>query len=130
MTTTELNDGKLHLRLRLSFKTIPAYSAVTNTEVFNGVANYALITMGGMLRQFEAPIPSNGILDIDHIFEKIPMSETYHNQIGFTERSTPEMMARGMNYNIEVIFILFLLFSLLTNDFYKLFFTNHILIFF
>jgi hypothetical protein len=120
MNITKNEEGKLHLKLRLSFKTIPAFSTVSNTEVFSGVANYVTITMGGMLRHFESPIPKDGILDIDHVFEKIPTSETYHNQIGWSERSTPEMMARGLNYNIEVISILLRLFSMIfTNQFQK-----------
>lgn len=49
--------AEFHLRARLRVRTVPAVHGVNDKRFYYGVANYAMITMGGRMEHFEAVIP-------------------------------------------------------------------------
>lgn len=53
------------------------------------------------LTHFEAVVPEDGVLDVDHVFEEIKSGESYYNQMEWRGDPSDRMVEQGLNYNRE-----------------------------
>lgn len=101
MSEAEADGGgsnPFRLKLRLNVRTIPVVRNV-HTDVLPGLANYIVVTMGGRMKQFEAAIPHDGIIDINHVFEPIVVGSNYHDQAKLGDLPPSDAMRlSGLDY--------------------------------
>lgn len=87
------------LKLRLKVETKTAVNTSGDADLKHAIANYAMVQMGGRLKQFEGPVGEDGILDIDHTFEEIGNDHSYHNQMRWEGEPSDDMKLSGLKYN-------------------------------
>lgn len=92
-------SAEFHLNLRLVIRTRPVVRSVSDEKFWLSVANYAVITMGSRLTQFEKVIGSDGVLVVDHTFKEIDEEYSYHNQMKWKGEPSDFMRSHGLLYN-------------------------------